>query len=170
MPWSRPKSRQPRETLVARCGGDHGGAGGLGELDGGQTHAAGPRLHQHGLARPEVAELEQAVVGGGELDRHAAAASRRRGRRAPATRLAAGTPTSSAWDPAPMVATTGCPTPKPLDPVAHLAHDAGRLVAHDVGRPRDSPLWRCSRSPPWTPTAHLDDDTARPQLGSGTSS
>ena len=39
-------------------------------MDGGQPDAAGAGLHEDRLAGVEAAELEQAVVGGAELDRH----------------------------------------------------------------------------------------------------
>ena len=59
------------EPVVARRGREHGRAGALRELDGGEADAAGAGLDEHRLARLQVAELEQAVVGGAELDRHA---------------------------------------------------------------------------------------------------
>ena len=63
---------EPAEALVARRrGDDDAGAGGLGELDGGEADATGAGLHEHRLVAMQVAELEQAVVGRAELDRHA---------------------------------------------------------------------------------------------------
>ena len=77
-----PEGLQPLELVVARGGGEHGRTGALGELDGRDADATGARMHQDGLARLQPAELEQAVVGGAERDRHAGAVleiERRRG-------------------------------------------------------------------------------------------
>ena len=63
---------QPVQPLVAGGRGeDRGRAGRLGQLDRGQPDAARTGLHEHRLARPEVPELEEAVVGRTELDRDA---------------------------------------------------------------------------------------------------
>ena len=85
MPWSSPNGVEPLEPIVARRGRDHGRARALRELDRGDADAAGAGLDQHGLARLQVAELEEAVVGGAERDRHARDRRRCRRRRAPAT-------------------------------------------------------------------------------------
>jgi len=44
----------------------HAGAARLGDLDGRGADAAGPALHEHGLAGLEIAAPDEAVVGGGE--------------------------------------------------------------------------------------------------------
>ena len=63
---------QPLEPVVARRGGDHRRAGALGELDRGDADATRAGLDRAPSRRPdEVAELEEAVVGGAERDRHA---------------------------------------------------------------------------------------------------
>ena len=63
--------REPFEAVVARRGREHRRAGALRELDRGDADATRAGLDQHGLARRQVTELEQAVVGGAERDRHA---------------------------------------------------------------------------------------------------
>ncbi len=50
--------------------GEHLGAGPAGELDGGHPDATGGRVDEHGLPGGQPAEVEQAVVGGDERDRH----------------------------------------------------------------------------------------------------
>ena len=62
---------EPLEPVGARRGRDHRRARTLRELDRGDADATRTRLHEHRLARLQVAELEQAVVGGAERDRHA---------------------------------------------------------------------------------------------------
>ena len=62
---------QTREAIVARSGCEHGRAGALGELDRGQADTTRAGLNEDRLARLQTAELEQAVVGGPERDRHA---------------------------------------------------------------------------------------------------
>ena len=102
-----------------RGGGQHGGAGPLGELDGGDADAAGAGLDQDGLARLQPAELEQAVVGGAERDRDAGGLLDRQavGHR-PAER--AGTARSSACEPSRPTVTTRSPSASPstADPAA----------------------------------------------------
>ena len=66
-----PEFLQAVEPLVTRRRRDHGRAGALRELDRRDADAARSGLDQHGLAGLQVAELEQAVVGGAERDRHA---------------------------------------------------------------------------------------------------
>ena len=63
--------REALEPLVARRGREHGRARALRELDRGETDATRAGLHQHGLARLQVAELEEAVVGGAPRDGYA---------------------------------------------------------------------------------------------------
>ena len=102
-------------ALVARRGREHGRAGPLRELDRGEADTAGAGLDQHGLARVQVTELEEAVVGGAERDRHArgrddvgAVGDRPRHER--------GTATSSACEPDTIVATTRWPTCRSVTP------------------------------------------------------
>ena len=96
---------QPLEPVVARRGRDHGRAGALRELDRGDADAARAGLDEHGLAGLEVAELEEAVVGGAERDRHARDGTRS----APSGTghvMIAGTAISSACEPERFVHTT----------------------------------------------------------------
>ena len=71
MPWSMPYScrRSSRSSLDAVA--STVAPARLRELDRGEADAAGARLDEHGLACLQVTELEQAVVGGAELDRDA---------------------------------------------------------------------------------------------------
>ena len=61
------------EPFVARRGREHRRAGAVRELDRRDADTARSGLDEHGLARLEVPELEQAVVRGPERDRHARA-------------------------------------------------------------------------------------------------
>ncbi len=56
------------ELVIGGGGGEDGGAGAFGELDGGDADAAGAALDEDGLAGLEIAEFEQAIVGGAEGD------------------------------------------------------------------------------------------------------
>ena len=116
MPWSSPNSPRRAEPLVARRGRDHRRAGALRELDRGEADAAGAGLDEHRLARVQVAELEEAVVGGAERDR---ARTRPRSMSAPSGIghvTIAGTATSSACEPQSIVATTRWPTWRSVTP------------------------------------------------------
>ena len=66
-----PVGAQALELLGARRGGQHRGPGPVGQLEGGQAHASTSGLDEDRLALGQVAELEEAVVGGAEGDRHA---------------------------------------------------------------------------------------------------
>ena len=123
--------REPFEALVARCGREHGRAGALRELDRGEADAARAGLDQHGLAGGQVTELEEAVVGGAERDRHARDARRCRRRR--------GSATSRSRDDDELRVRAGqhrrddALTDVPVrDAVADLADRARALVADDV--------------------------------------
>ncbi len=73
MPWSRPSGFELLEPLVARRGGEHGGARALRELDRRDADASRAGLDEHGLALDQVTELEEAVVRGAERHGHARA-------------------------------------------------------------------------------------------------
>ncbi len=97
------------QAIVGGCGRDHGRAGALRELDRGEPDTAGTGLDEDRLARVEVTELEEAVVGRPERDGHA------RGRDdigavGDRPRHNVGTATSSACEPESIVATTRWPT------------------------------------------------------------
>ena len=164
-----PYSCEPLEALVARRRGDDDARPGrLGQLDRGQADAAGAGLDEHRLAGLQVAELEQAVVGGAELDRHAGGVLDRQpvGDRVDRPRRHADA--SSAWLPKPIVATTGWPTSKPVTAAPTSRTDPGGLVPDDVrvgGQHAAGPVEEVAAL-----DAHrldLEDDPARPQLRVG---
>ena len=161
---------QAAELVVARRRGEHGRTGPLGQLDRGQADAAGAGLHEHRLTRLQVAELEQAVVGGAERDRHA--------RRLDQVEAVGHQPRDAGRQRHQLG----------VRPVRHRAHHplADGAVGDAVARPRDRAAAlvaddvRCRRHRPAEPVegvAPLDADRldlrrapARRHLGSGTSS
>ena len=75
--WSSSMPASRSDVPLGRAGGGEDlGAEVAGELDRGHADAAGAGVDQHPLARLQVGEVEQAVEGGGEDDRHAAACSK----------------------------------------------------------------------------------------------
>jgi hypothetical protein len=107
MPWSSPNAFEAFELVVGRRRRQHGGAGPLGELDGGDAHPPAPAWTSTD-SPARVAELEEAVVGGTEGDRDA-------GREHDVEPVGhepgrgGGAPTSSACDPCGTVSTTRWP-------------------------------------------------------------
>src|ERR1700722_957409 len=70
-PLVEPELGQPFQLVVARCRGEDPGSGPLRHLDGGDPDASGTGMNQSRLARFQVPELEQAIVGRPERHRHA---------------------------------------------------------------------------------------------------
>ena len=133
-----PQGAQALEALVARRGGEHSRPGPLGELDGGDADAAGAGLDEDGLTRLEVAELEQAVVGGAERHRDAggghnvgAVGDGPCHQGGDGDELGVGARQHGGDDP--------LADPAVLDALADLPDRAGALVADDVGRRRHLP-------------------------------
>ncbi len=67
-------AERPQEVALrlAAGGGEDLGANLLGDLNRGQTNAAGPGVNQHPLARLQLRQAHQAVVRGEERDRNRA--------------------------------------------------------------------------------------------------
>ena len=136
-PVVEPEVGQAGEPLGARGGGQHRGAGPLGQLDGGDPDAAGTGVDEGGLARLRAART-----------RTGSRRPCRRGRaRTPPPRSATpsgigqqkGRPVtrSSACEPSSPTVTTRSPGARSSTPSPTSTHDAGALVADDVGNRRE---------------------------------
>ncbi len=158
---------QPVESVVARRGREHRRAGRLRELDRREADASGARLHQHRLARLQMAELEQAVVGRAELDGDAGRLLERE---------AIGHPPRSTRrhaDELGMRSVSHRRHDRVTDlevghAVADLAHDTRGLVADDVRRRREHAALAMQEIPALDADRRdLDQQTAGPHLGIG---
>ena len=123
---------EPLEAAIALGGRDDGRTCRLGELDGRHPDPTGAGLDQDGVARLQMAELEEAVVGRPELDRDGRGGFERHavGDR---PRLAGGDTGQLGVRALHHHGDHALTDREALDALADLPHGAARLVPDDVG-------------------------------------